>query len=128
MSICFIQIWYFALRVNSGLGSIEWHHDLVQRLLCDLNGLFRKRERLGLLSLASLGRGCHQHEAGPPALHWYVIEKIVLTRVEARLFQLPEHDFVDVDISAFVALLVVRGAAHLLIFDLGGDPVRAKST
>lgn len=116
----------FALRVNSGLGSIEWHHGLVQRLLCDLNGPIGQRERLGLFSLPSLGRGCHQHEAGPPSLHWYVIEKIVLTRVEARLFQLPEHDFVNVDISALLALLVVRGAAHLLIFDLGGDPVRAK--
>ena len=128
MSICLIHLRYFALRVNSGLGSIEWHHGLVQRLLCNLNGLLRKRERLGLLSLVSLGRGCHQHEAGPPSLHWYVIEKIVLTRVEARLFQLPEHDFVNVDISALLALLVIRGAAHLLILDLGGDPARAKST
>ena len=48
--------------------------------------------------------------------------------MEARLLQLLEHESIDVDVAALLVVLVVSGASHLLVLDLGRDPVRDQGT
>ena len=48
--------------------------------------------------------------------------------MEARLLQLLEHESIDVDVTALLVVLVVSGASHLLVLDLGRDPVRDQGT